>query len=382
MNIRKQKSVSILLVFLLVGILLIGCSSQANNDSQPNTVANSKYEIQQSVIDKIKCQVEIYNTAPKYPEGDFRNYPSGNRTPGVETFVFDCWEYEITKEDSIRIINYWNHSETDVQIPDEIDSRSVRVLGSGSLSHHIKLENVYLPSTLTHIESHAFYRCYSLQSIYIPNNVLYIGDHAFFRCVSLTSINVENTNACYSDHEGVLYDKWQSELLIYPEGKTSKRYALPCTVQVIGQSVPGYSIFGYTNYSLEEIYIPSSVKKIDGYPFFRCNSLKTITVNPTSEYFSDIDGVLFNYEQTELITYPLAKEQTSYTVPKTIQCIDDYAFGFNINHLNELVVYSTVTEFPDHDIFDFALVMIVDQNSMAEQYAIKYRINYKYIKEE
>ena len=54
-------------------------------------------------------------------------------------------------------------------------------------------KNTVIPSSVTSIDSYAFYGCSGLTSITIPNSVTSIGDEAFSYCTGLTSINYKGT---------------------------------------------------------------------------------------------------------------------------------------------------------------------------------------------
>lgn len=56
---------------------------------------------------------------------------------------------------------------------------------------------------------------------------------------------------------------------------------------------------------IETVYIGKDVKEIDGKAFFTCRALKQILVDEDNEYYSDIDGVLYNKDKTEIICYPM-----------------------------------------------------------------------------
>lgn len=56
---------------------------------------------------------------------------------------------------------------------------------------------------------------------------------------------------------------------------------------------------------LEVIYIGASVQEIDGKSFYTCNALERIEVDENNPKYCDIDGVLYNKEQTEVICFPI-----------------------------------------------------------------------------
>lgn len=55
-------------------------------------------------------------------------------------------------------------------------------------------------------------------------------------------------------------------------------------------------------------------------------ALESIVITGEYEYYSTVDGVLFNKDQTKLIYYPNAKKDSVYTIPDTVEYIDWKAF--------------------------------------------------------
>ncbi len=88
-------------------------------------------------------------------------------------------------------------------------------------------------------------------------------------------------------------------------------------------------------FNLKSIYIPANVYYIGSDAFNRCatqygsdcdSSFKEINVDSENEYYSSIDGVLFDKNKNTLICYPMAKEGSSYFVPESVTRIEDKAF--------------------------------------------------------
>ena len=76
----------------------------------------------------------------------------------------------------------------------------------------------------------------------------------------------------------------------------------------------------------EEITIPSSIETIDGNVFINCSKLIDIKVDSENTKYSAENGVLFNKNKTELISYPEGKTETTYDIPTSVIRIGDYAF--------------------------------------------------------
>ena len=69
---------------------------------------------------------------------------------------------------------------------------------------------------------------------------------------------------------------------------------------------------------LRVITIGKTVTSIDNKSFYSCYALKEIRVDPENPNYCDVDGVLFNKDQTELICYPIdhdayLREKYGYT---------------------------------------------------------------------
>ncbi|MDE6304564.1 MAG: leucine-rich repeat domain-containing protein [Paramuribaculum sp.] len=125
--------------------------------------------------------------------------------------------------------------------------------------------------TLTTIRNYAFSSCSALASIEIPNSVTTIGEAAFSNCRNLIEINVDSENQNYSSEDGVLFNKYKSNLIQYPAGKEGS-YNIPSTVEAIGD----YAFQGCS--SLTSVEIPNSVTTIENYAFEDCSSLTSVEI--------------------------------------------------------------------------------------------------------
>ena len=79
------------------------------------------------------------------------------------------------------------------------------------------------------------------------------------------------------------------------------------------------------NETAESITIPAGVIKIEPGTFIGCHP-KAIHVDSDNQYYTSIDGVLFDKQKHELIRYPIEREDKSYSVPKGVEIIRDHAF--------------------------------------------------------
>ena len=79
------------------------------------------------------------------------------------------------------------------------------------------------------------------------------------------------------------------------------------------------------NSSITVIQISSTVYSIGNLAFSDCKNLVHIAVDEKNTHFCDVDGVLFDKNQTTLICYPASKASASLLLPETITTICDMA---------------------------------------------------------
>ncbi len=194
------------------------------------------------------------------------------------------------------------------------------------------------------VADYVFSGCKDVTSISFSESVKSIGQSAFFRCSSLTEIYVDTDNAFYSSSDGVLFNKDKTLLIEYPIGKTQTSYVVPDSVTSIGNyafyecdfltSVTfldnvtniGDGIFGYCD-SITTVNISSGLTHMGFAPFMGCVGLTAVNVDDKNQYYCSQDGILFNKEKTEIICYPAAKEETSYSIPDSVTAVGNYAFA-------------------------------------------------------
>lgn len=180
------------------------------------------------------------------------------------------------------------------------------------------LTNVTLPAALVTLESNAFSGCTGLTGVTIPANVQTIRYDPFSLCKNLTAITVDAANATFMSIGGVVFNKAQTTLILYPDGKTGP-YIVPDNVTKI-------EVFGFSNCKgLTSLNLPASFNSIRDYIFDGCTALTTITVNAANTTFSSLDGVLFNKSQSTLVLYPGGKAG-AYTIPYGVTGIERHAF--------------------------------------------------------
>ena len=67
----------------------------------------------------------------------------------------------------------------DITIPDTIDGKPVKIIGTMAFRDCTTLTSVTIPDSVTIIDFNAFENCTNLRSVDIPDSVTYIGDLCF-----------------------------------------------------------------------------------------------------------------------------------------------------------------------------------------------------------
>jgi hypothetical protein len=124
-----------------------------------------------------------------------------------------------------------------------------------------------IPDGTTSIGYGAFYTRQGLTGVTIPASLTNITDGAFSSCGNLAALNVDGNNPVFSSIDGVLFDKTQSTLLLYPPAHPTTSYTIPNSVINIHDS----SFVDCEK--LTSVTIGASVTNIGSYAFLYCNNL-------------------------------------------------------------------------------------------------------------
>jgi hypothetical protein len=209
---------------------------------------------------------------------------------------------------------------------------------------------VVIPDTIngrpvTRIGDNAFYNKTSLTSITIPNSVTNIGNGAFFYCTGLSAITVDAFNPIYSSVDGVVFNKSQTVLILFPAGKAGS-YTIPNSVTNIGNGA------FYVCTSLTSLTIPNSVTSIGNFAFAYCTSLTSVTIGNSVTTIGDyafagctgLASVTIPDSVTSICyrAFDYCTGLTSVTVGNGVTSIGDYAFA-HCTSLANVTIGNSVT---------------------------------------
>lgn len=98
--------------------------------------------------------------------------------------------------------------------------------------------------------------------------------------------------------------------------------------------------------SVKVINIPASVVSLPehGYTSTSCTA---INVASSNNYFTSVNGVVYNKKKTTLVCYPTGKKDKTYKMPKTVTKIYDSVL-LNQKYIEKLIISDKVTTIPSY----------------------------------
>ncbi|MBR1769763.1 MAG: leucine-rich repeat protein, partial [Bacteroidales bacterium] len=269
-----------------------------------------------------------------------------------------------------------------------------------------------MPSTIVSLEANCF-RETGLVTLNIPENVTSISTTSFIDyCESLTTINVSPDNQVFASDDGILFTKSKHTILRCPTGRTGSVSVIP-SVDTLGYnafsmchyvtdiSFQGNIIYlddavfydcrsltsmtipeGITDLprstfqscsNLTQVNLPNSLVSIGNQAFYYCQHLSSFTVTENvsyigqgvfggcsdlqsidvvenNQYFSSVDGVLYNKTISTLVTCPGGK-RGELNIPNTVENIVSMGV-MNCGYLTSVTIPNSVTDLGTYFLYN------------------------------
>ena len=267
--------------------------------------------------------------------------------------------------------------------------KGVTELKYGTFSGCTSLKNVVLPETLQGMESYGFAGCSSLEAIDIPDSVIFVGVGSFSGCTALKSVNIPaNTSEIYgTTFEGC---KVLEEVKMHENITAIGQGAFRGCASLKEITIPqGVTIIEKTTFkdctALETVNWSDNITFIDDYAFENCTSLKPLTlpknlenisnlsfknssvtsfaVHPESTKLAQRDGVVYSYDLSELIAYPVSAAAAEYTVISGVKKINSKAFQY-VDKLERIILPDTLTEICDRAFYNSTSLSNLDAHCL------------------
>lgn len=215
--------------------------------------------------------------------------------------------YQNPKKDGMRfekesdgyvLVEYTGNAKL-LEIPSKINGKNVVKIGYRAFYHHLNLEEIRFPDSITYIGTEAFASCANLNSIILPCNLTEIGDNAFLDCRKLSKIVFLDPLSMYNETctlkkigRGAFANCENLKTIVIPANVTeigigafndcSKLETIVFETNSKLKRIESSAFSGCS--ALKQIVIPRSVKYIGAYAFSECTKLANIEIHPSEEW--------------------------------------------------------------------------------------------------
>ncbi|HHU60321.1 TPA: leucine-rich repeat protein [bacterium] len=236
-------------------------------------------------------------TTPKREETHFYSYTFKGWTPSVGRATEDKTYTAVFEKTN----KYTDSDNLDFELLGN-DTYQLNRYQVTSTDESVIIPSIYNDKPISTIKINAFNGASNIKTLGIPSSIRDIKSGTFSNMVNLETIIVDESNSSFSSKGGLLFDKSQTTLLKYPEGRPQKTYLIPNHVTTVGE----YAIFKVA--SLENIIIPESVINMEWIAINRTKDLIIYTeVNSEPEGWvvgwSDPEGPVYWKGEWHLVDY-------------------------------------------------------------------------------
>ena len=245
---------------------------------------------------------------------------------------------------------------------------SVKVIGNGAFCGCTSMKSIVFSEGIQIIEESAFAFCESVENIIIPVSLEIIGVDAFLGNKRVKKYEVLEGNKFFMSKEGILYNKNQTEIIVYPPTLQNTIFYIPNSVVkitegcfydavllkkiIISESVNEIgegAFYGCTG--LEEVNIPGSLKKIEDLLFYECLNLKSISlpdglmeIGASAFYMTALEDVVIPNSVIDLKVnaFCQCKQLKSVILSNNLQYLGRFSF-YGCQSLRSIIIPNHIT---------------------------------------
>lgn len=272
-----------------------------------------------------------------------------------KVFTSGDYEYTLSGGNAVRIIRYTG-SEEALQLPAELDGKSVTAIGEGAFQGNLSIQTLTVPEGITDIGDYAFECCASLTSLTLPASLRTLGKGAFSGCVMLETADIAEGLESLGD--GAFFFCRRLQQIALPgtvktvgaylfaecgaltaaelgEGMTAvgERMFWKCISLRSAQLPESITEIGTLAFSgcemLSEFAVPAGVTEIGAYAFDGCGSLNSLTFPAKTVHEYTFRGC-YSMEQLHLTDKVTAVEAHAFT---GATCMEDFVIPASVTEI-------------------------------------------------
>lgn len=120
-----------------------------------------------------------------------------------------------------------------------------------------------------------------------------------------------------------------------------QKIILPNAVAAVGDSAFNHCV------SLQSVTIGSGLRSLGNGAFADCDSLSSVRISANNQYFTCVDGVIYDASRSKLYQYLAGRQDRQYRMPDTVTDIARYAF-WGCDRLEDITFSAGMTRIPDY----------------------------------
>ncbi len=278
------------------------------------------------------------------------------------------------------------------------------VIGESSFYGNDNLVYIEISEGIEVIEQDAFACADGITDVYFPKTLKHIDGNPFTYSFGLMSVSVDPLNPYFYAQDGVLFNRIEKSLRVFPHNKSIDHYTIPEGIISVGegafnnhngsatitfpkslQKIGAWAFNSCSGFVFPDLI--SNLVQIDEFAFDSCDTIESITIYSDATVgkraFGDCSGLTSVHIEegvTEISDYMFFACENLHKVelPSTITSIGEHAFRA-CESLEIMTIPPTVESIGERAFDDCPkLVIRVEEGSYSERYCESNNLRYEY----